>query len=162
MILNFFSYRYANRNGNNLCSTLDQISASFGHCGQFRPNCNFRPEGVLPFFFSFFNIRIFFTITCKKILSSTDSILLHSIKYNLKIHNNEVMNTEREVRTRRWTWIIFWTWGRLLMKLQTFTYLQFCSTKRVVEEVLRQRECCELKLKTQDSSKYRVWTLGLE
>ena len=131
MILNIFSYRYANRNGNNLCSTLDKISASFGHCGQFRPKCNFRLEWFLPFFFffSFFNIRIFFTITCKKILSSTDSILLHSIKYNLKIHNNEVMNTEREVRTRRWTWIIFWAWGRLLMKLQPSHIWNFAAQR---------------------------------
>ena len=149
MILNIFSYDM--QTGTGIISIppwikfrlVSDIAVNFGRTVIF-----VRKEFCL-FFFSFFNIRIFFTITCKKILSSTDSILLHSIKYNLKIHNNEVMNTEREVRTRRWTWIILWAWGRLLMKLQTFTYLQFCSTKRVTEEVLRQRECCELKLKTQ-------------
>ena len=157
MILNIFSYDM--QTGTGIISIppwikfrlVSDIAVNFGRNVIFVRNefCLF----ILFFIFSFFNIRIFFTITCKKFLSSTDSILPHSIKYNLKIHNNEVMNTEREVRTRRWTWIILWAWGRLLMKLQTFTYLQFCSTKRVVEEVLRQRECCELKLKTQDSSK---------
>ena len=106
------SYRYANQNRNSLCSTSGQISTKFWlvsgipvNSGKFRPKCNFRPEWVLPFFFFFlflfFNLRIFFTITCKNFLSSTDSILHHSIKYNPKIHNNEVMNTERERERER-------------------------------------------------------------
>ena len=72
--------------------------------GKFRPKCNFvRNEFCLLFFFffPFFNLRIFFTITCKNILSSTDSILHHSIKYNPKIHNNEVMNIQRERERER-------------------------------------------------------------
>ena len=52
-------------------------------------------------FVPFFNLRIFFTISCKNVLSSTDSILHHSIKYNPKIHNNEVMNRERERERER-------------------------------------------------------------
>ena len=90
-----------------LRSNFDQFWLVSGipvNSGKFRPKCNFRPEWVLPFsffLFLFFNLRKFFTITCKNFLSSIDSILHHSIKYNPKIHNNEVMNTERERERER-------------------------------------------------------------
>ena len=124
-----------------LKSNFDQFWLVSGipvNSGKFRPKCNFRPEWVLPFsffLFLFFNLRIFFTITCKNFLSSIYSILHHSIKYNPKIHNNEVMNTQRErerergVRTRRWDWIILWAWGRLLMKLRPSHICNFAAQR---------------------------------